>query len=114
MRQRGDRVIPASRLKRSRRVRGRRRWLMRLAAFVVAPVIVLAVSEAGRMDLPSWLAGGRAECDIKGNISSTGERIYHVPGGAYYDATLVSLIKGERWFCSEAEARTAGWRKSRR
>jgi len=114
MRQRGDRVIPASRLRHSRRLRGRRQLVMRLAAFVVVPAMVFAVSRVERVGLPSWLAGGRAECDIKGNISSTGERIYHVPGGAYYDATLVSLIKGERWFCSEAEARTAGWRKSRR
>ncbi|WP_181166520.1 hypothetical protein [Mesorhizobium sp. B2-4-18] len=53
-------------------------------------------------------------CNIKGNISyNTGERIYHVPGQEYYSETRISLLKGERWFCSEAEARAAGWRKSR-
>jgi hypothetical protein len=53
-------------------------------------------------------------CMIKGNISyNTGERIYHVPGQAYYDATRISLSRGERWFCSEADARRAGWRRSR-
>jgi hypothetical protein len=54
------------------------------------------------------------QCVIKGNISQSGERIYHVPGGAFYDRTIISVTKGERWFCSEAEARAAGWRRSRR
>lgn len=54
-------------------------------------------------------------CVIKGNISRrTGERIYHVPGGAFYDRTRIDPSKGERMFCSEADARAAGWRRSRR
>lgn len=54
-------------------------------------------------------------CNIKGNISiDTGERIYHVPGQTYYSETVISPRYGERWFCSEAEARRAGWRKSHR
>jgi len=52
------------------------------------------------------------ECVIKGNISSKGERIFHVPGGRWYDQTEIDTAKGERWFCSEAEARAAGWRRS--
>jgi hypothetical protein len=53
-------------------------------------------------------------CHIKGNVSiGSGERIYHVPGQAYYDATTIRPQYGERWFCSEAEARAAGWRRSR-
>lgn len=53
-------------------------------------------------------------CVIKGNIASDGERIYHVPGGQFYDVTKISVAKGERWFCSEADAVAAGWRKSKR
>lgn len=54
-------------------------------------------------------------CNIKGNISvDTGERIYHVPGQKYYRETIISTGKGERWFCSEEEARRAGWRKAKR
>jgi len=45
---------------------------------------------------------------------NTGERIYHVPGGYYYDRTRISPSKGERWFCSEREALEAGWRPSMR
>ena len=49
------------------------------------------------------------ECLIKGNISSRGgERIYHVPGGAYFDRTIIDPSKGERWFCTEAEAQATG------
>ncbi len=56
---------------------------------------------------------GQGPCLIKGNISRSG-RIYHVPGGQYYQRTRITTSKGERWFCSEAEARAAGWRRSRR
>ncbi len=47
-------------------------------------------------------------------IEIAGERIYHVPGGAYYDRTKISPAKGERWFCTEEEAQAAGWRRSKR
>ena len=56
--------------------------------------------------------GGR--CRIKGNIGGDGRRIYHVPGGQYYDRTRIDTSRGERWFCSESAARAAGWRRSRR
>jgi hypothetical protein len=52
-------------------------------------------------------------CRIKGNINMSGERIYHLPGHPYYDETRIDLARGERWFCSEEQARAAGWRKSR-
>lgn len=52
-------------------------------------------------------------CVIKGNISSSGEKIYHVPGGGSYADTVITPSKGERWFCSEADAQAAGWRKAR-
>lgn len=52
-------------------------------------------------------------CRIKGNISSSGEKIYHMPGQRYYDKTVIDESKGERWFCTEEEAQQAGWRKSK-
>ena len=52
-------------------------------------------------------------CDIKGNINSKGDKIYHVPGGEYYAATKIDVGSDERWFCDEAEATAAGWRKAR-
>ena len=53
-------------------------------------------------------------CAIKGNISSKGERIFHSPGDQHYDRTKINTARGERWFCSEAEAVAAGWRKAKR
>jgi len=51
---------------------------------------------------------------IKGNMSQTaGEKIYHVPGGEYYDKTVIDEPAGERWFCTEQEAVAAGWRRSK-
>ena len=64
---------------------------------------------------PDGCASHKSGCDIKGNISiNTGEKIYHLPGQEYYEETRISPEYGERWFCTEAEARANGWRKSRR
>ena len=80
--------------------------------------------EAGRglwaADSPAAIApepptgGGPAgNCQIKGNINSKGSKIYHVPGGCFYDRTRINESKGERWFCTEEEAIKAGWRSAR-
>lgn len=63
---------------------------------------------------PNGCTAQKPGCDIKGNISSSGEKIYHVPGGAFYNQTKISPSKGERWFCTGAEAMANGWRKSKR
>ena len=59
-------------------------------------------------------AARTGECRIKGNITRSGKRIYHVPGAQYYDRTRIDTSKGERWFCSESQARAAGWRRAKR
>ena len=51
------------------------------------------------------LRGGA--CRIKGNHSRRGEWIYHVPGMPYYEQT-----RPEAMFCTEAEARAAGYRRA--
>lgn len=53
-----------------------------------------------------------SDCVIKGNISSKGEKVYHMPGGKYYDATKIDKAN-ERWFCNEKEAVAAGWRAAK-
>jgi endonuclease YncB( thermonuclease family) len=58
-------------------------------------------------------APGSNSCVIKGNINGKGHRIYHAPGQRYYRQTQISVAKGERWFCSEEQAKSAGWRRSR-
>ena len=52
-------------------------------------------------------AAPNGSCNIKGNRGSHGW-IYHLPGRPYYDRT-----QAEEWFCTEAQARAAGYRRSR-
>lgn len=52
-------------------------------------------------------------CRIKGNISRSGDRIYHLPEMRSYSNTRINEADGERWFCSEQEAEEAGWRRPR-
>ena len=65
--------------------------------------------EARPMPPPVWAV----ECTIKGNISPKGEKIYHLPGTLAYDRTRINEASGERMFCSEDEAKAAGWRPPR-
>lgn len=52
-------------------------------------------------------------CLIKGNISfNTKEKIYHLPNCPYYYSTKIDERYSERWFCTEQEAVSAGWRKA--
>ena len=47
------------------------------------------------------------DCRIKGNINRSGNKIYHMPGAPSYEGT-----NPEQWFCTEQEARDAGFRSS--
>lgn len=62
---------------------------------------------------PSYPHGFKPPCVspylIKGNVSSTGEHIYHVPDGAYYSRTDAEVC-----FITESDARADGFRKSSR
>ena len=53
------------------------------------------------------------ECKIKGNIDpATYEKFYHLPGCKHYEQTVVDLSRGEKFFCSEKEAKIAGFTKA--
>jgi endonuclease YncB( thermonuclease family) len=54
------------------------------------------------------------ECVIKGNVNRKGERVYHLPGQLNYAQINMAKGLGERWFCTEAEADAAGWRRANR
>ena len=81
-------------------------WRAQRRAGGAAPVARPVVAPSPRS------ANHRPGCDIKGNINRKGERIYHVPGGQSYANTVIDPTRGERWFCSEAEAQAAGWRRA--
>lgn len=54
------------------------------------------------------------KCSIKGNIDkSNGKKTYHFPGCSGYESNvIVEKDLGEQWFCSEKEAKAAGFVKS--
>lgn len=70
---------------------------------------------------PAWIfranrwqaaeTGAPAGCAIKGNITENGH-IYHMPWSPWYGKVKIDPAQGERWFCSEAEAQSAGWRSA--
>jgi hypothetical protein len=77
-------------------------------------VLVGAAGLYSEGDVVRSVTASASGCNIKGNISiNTGEHIYHVPGQEYYAVTKIGRQYGERWFCSEEEARAAGWRRAR-
>lgn len=53
-------------------------------------------------------------CPFKGNINTAGRRIVHAPGQRDYATVRIDPARGERWFCSLADARAAGWRPAAR
>ncbi len=58
-----------------------------------------------------WNEASRAApggCPIKGRVTS-GSRVYVLPWSSGYSKVTVREARGERWFCSEDEARTSGW-----
>lgn len=54
-----------------------------------------------------WASRARSNCNIKGNRNRRGQWIYHLPGMPYYEQT-----RPEEIFCSEEEARAAGYRRA--
>jgi endonuclease YncB( thermonuclease family) len=65
------------------------------------------VRSAPRAVSSDWQARSSGNCNIKGNRNRKGQWIYHVPGMPYYDQT-----RPEEIFCTEAEARAAGYRRA--
>ncbi|MFS0783109.1 thermonuclease family protein [Bacillus sp. 1P06AnD] len=64
-------------------------------------------SKGATINTPSQ--GTCSEPTIKGNINHKGEKIYHLPGGQSYSQT-----KAEEMFCSENDAKKAGFRPATR
>jgi micrococcal nuclease len=53
--------------------------------------------------------GQSPQAQIKGNITASGDKIYHMPNQQFYEVT-----KAEKYFNTESEAKAAGFRKSKR
>lgn len=81
-----------------------------------APTLKQAYEEAKSKKLGIFSAVCRTsepsgECTIKGNVRDS-QKIYHLPGCDNYAQTIIDEAFGDRWFCSEAEAITAGFTKA--
>jgi hypothetical protein len=50
---------------------------------------------------------------IKGYIlNNTNEKVYYLPGSQAYKRVRIDESKGMKYFCTEKEAESAGWKKS--
>lgn len=84
--------------------------------WIVVVIVIMIIGGWWTYAKYSNSSTGNATCtdpEIKGNLSSTGEKIFHVPGQRYYNKTEIDVSAGERWFCTEEEAEDAGWRRSK-
>lgn len=52
-----------------------------------------------------------AACLVKGIVTETGERLYFGPLDQEFEMIEIDPEKGERLFCGDDEARSAGWRR---
>lgn len=73
-----------------------------------APLMPEAAAQQEQSSGSAAVTGGDPGCPVKGNHSSSGDWIYHVPSGRYYDVT-----KPEECFDTPAEAEAAGYRASK-
>jgi endonuclease YncB( thermonuclease family) len=89
-------------------------WRHRDSRTVILGSISVPVrAQAELSNAVSSAAAPVPDCVIKGNVNVHGERIYHLPGQIAYSKINMQDPR-KRWFCSEEEARTAGWRPAHR
>lgn len=95
--------------------RGSGIWLVPPTEVVVATATVVATSTvaASTSACPTGCVEELPGCSIKGNINSEGVKIYHTKSSSSYEKTKIDPAKGERWFCTAAEAEANGWRAPR-
>lgn len=52
----------------------------------------------------------KPDCKIKGNLGQKA-KIYYLPDCGVYPNVVLQRYKGDEWFCTEAQAKKAGFRK---
>ena len=90
----------------------RRRWVLLAAAALLvtatsAAVLVIVLHDGSASQATTSEGNCPAWAQIKGNVSESGERIFHEPGWRYYDAT-----RAEDCFETAEDAVDAGYRPS--
>lgn len=77
---------------------------------VIAVILVLILLTASNLAQNSICKSSGA---VKGEIKSTGEKVYFLPTSPGYNGRNTGDVKGERRFCTEAEAEDAGFTKAK-
>lgn len=87
--------------------------ILKSRIFIVCLVLFIIISIGASILAYKKIRTVKLSCDsptIKGNISKD-VKVYHIPKCQHYNKTIVDKSKGERMFCTEEEAKKAGWRK---
>jgi endonuclease YncB( thermonuclease family) len=85
-------------------------WRHRDRQTIILGALSVPITAQSLLLAPASSAGApSAECLIKGNVNRQGERIYHLPGSVHYPQVNMNSNE-KRWFCTEEEAKAAGWR----
>lgn len=72
------------------------------------PVVVILGLLGLAFGYRAWLNRPKIKC----NISSSGKKIYHLPGDRLYKVTKVDTEKGEMWAHTQTEAMENGFQRS--
>ncbi|MGK9055673.1 sunset domain-containing protein [Neorhizobium petrolearium] len=77
-------------------------------------MIFAAVAVALSLAVFSGGLATNSDCVIKGNVDVlTGERSYYLPRHPKYHRINFDIWNGDRWFCTIAQARDAGWQPAK-
>ena len=74
-------------------------------------LLVQTAEKAHQENKGLWQTCG--PCQIKGNLDRMDKRWYHLPSFRHYETTEVNLQHGDRWFCTEEDAISAGFERAR-
>jgi very-short-patch-repair endonuclease len=79
-------------------------WAVAAASVIAAVVVAVGIANGRGEDSAGSCGEGRP---VKGNVTQSGEKIYHEPGWTYYDKT-----NAEECFATPSDAEDAGYRPS--
>lgn len=79
-------------------------------------ILVQAAEQAHKEKRGLWSVCApdpKVGCQIKGNLDRLDKRWYHLPSFRHYEQVIVNPEHGDRWFCTEEQAQTAGFKRAR-
>jgi hypothetical protein len=80
---------------------------------ILGATMVPIIAQAQLCESACAVGAPSPNCKIKRNVNRKAERIYHLPSNL--NCCNINMNKpGCRWFCSEEEAKAAGWRPAAR